>query len=131
MPMIIRPMLKRDKEHICAVHSDSLTKIHSVPISIDAMMAAINALRYPLFICVRPRGRADYTICYQVWQSFLCKRVKSSAIAVPARAKSVIAVFFIIMILENRVRFTERVLLFEVRIYHALRVIRDDVPNLK
>ena len=58
MPMIIRPMLKRDKEHICAVHSDSLTKIHSVPISIDAMMAAINALRYPLFICVRPREGA-------------------------------------------------------------------------
>ena len=44
-PISKKPMLKRDKEHNCALQSDSLTNTHNIPISTDAMVAAKNALR--------------------------------------------------------------------------------------
>ena len=62
-PMHSKPIEKREKEHNCAEHSDSRTNMHNVPISIDANVAAKNALRYPLFMRLYACECANYTTC--------------------------------------------------------------------
>ena len=55
-PMSNKPIANRDTEHNCALQADSLTNTHNIPISTDAMVAAKNALRYPLFMRYTPAG---------------------------------------------------------------------------
>ena len=49
-PMSSSPIPNLPSEHAGALHADSRTNTHSEPIRIAAIMAATNALRYPLFM---------------------------------------------------------------------------------